>query len=76
MVIETAAHARELVSAWRGAKPGKSPASWRRDADGRRTNAALDESRGRADAARVEREIAAVFEAAAVEREAEIAAGK
>jgi hypothetical protein len=36
-------------------------------------NAALDESRGRYEAARIEREIAEIFEAAAVEREREIA---
>jgi len=74
MFVLTVADAHELVHSWRGARPGKSPASWRRDAALRLVNAANDESRGRTESARVEREIAAVFEAAAVEREQEIAA--
>ncbi len=74
MMIETPAHAHELVAHWRGARPGKSPASWRRDAEGRRANAALARTRGRPAAEAVELEIAEIFEAAAVEREQEIAA--
>lgn len=74
MFVETTAHAHEIVAHWRGAKPGKSPASWRRDAEGRRANAALARTRGRPAAEAVELEIAEIFEAAAVEREQEIAA--
>lgn len=74
MFVETIAHAHEIVARWRGAKPGKSPESWRRDAAGRRANAAQDMNRGRTNAAAIEIAIAEIFEAAAVEREAEQAA--
>lgn len=74
MFVETVAHAHELVASWRGAQCGNSPASWRRWRDDRLTNAANDDRRGRTESAKNERAIAAVFEAAAVEREQEIAA--
>ncbi len=73
-LIETTAQAREHVAHWRGARPGRSPATWRWIAEGRRTNAAMDRNRGRTQAAAIEIEIAEIFEAAAVEREQEIAA--